>query len=167
MADDNIQHGIDDDPNNDAEKGATLGGLGGAVVGAAAGAAAGPVGAIVGAVVGGLAGAGASGMAVAAVDSVDNDNTVSGVGGGATNDVTGTSNSTLSSGDVVGDPVVTPSRDAGAASGNAVYPSPSSGATSGSVPAVTDADVSDMNIDRGIGNDVPNVRSNTSTTGNI
>lgn len=87
MADDNIQHGIDDDPRNDAEKGAALGGLGGAAVGAVAGAAAGPVGAVVGAVAGGLAGAGASGAAVGAVDRVDNDNTVTGVGDGATRDV--------------------------------------------------------------------------------
>ena len=51
------------------------------------GAAAGPVGAAVGAVVGGLAGALGSGAAVAAVDQVDNDNTVTGVGTGATKDV--------------------------------------------------------------------------------
>ncbi|MBV9469415.1 MAG: hypothetical protein JO316_19420 [Abitibacteriaceae bacterium] len=87
MADDNVQHGIDDNPNNDAEKGATLGGLGGAVVGAAAGSAVGPVGTAVGAVVGGLTGAGASGAAVSAVDKMDNDNTVTGVGQGATPDV--------------------------------------------------------------------------------
>jgi len=80
MADDNIQHGIDDNPHNDAEKGAALGGLGGAAVGAIAGAAAGPVGAIVGAIAGGLVGAGASGAAVSAVDKVDNDNTVTGLG---------------------------------------------------------------------------------------
>lgn len=86
MADDNIQHGIDDDPKNDAEKGAALGGLGGAAVGAVAGAAAGPLGAVVGAVAGGLAGAGASGAAVGAIDQVDNDNTVSGLGDGATRD---------------------------------------------------------------------------------
>lgn len=87
MADDNVQHGIDDNPNNDAEKGATLGGLGGAVVGAAAGSAVGPVGTAIGAVVGGLTGAGASGAAVGAVDKMDNDNTVTGVGDGATQDV--------------------------------------------------------------------------------
>ena len=80
MADDNIQHGIDDDPQNDAEKGAALGGLGGAAVGAVAGSAAGPVGAVVGAVAGGLVGAGASGAAVSAVDRVDNDNNVTGLG---------------------------------------------------------------------------------------
>lgn len=87
MADDNIQHGIDDNPRNDAEKGAALGGLGGAAVGAVAGSAAGPVGTVVGAVAGGLAGAGASGAAVGAVDKVDNDNTVTGIGEGATRDV--------------------------------------------------------------------------------
>jgi len=80
MADDNIQHGIDDDPRNDAEKGAALGGLGGAAVGAVAGSMTGPVGAVVGAVAGGLAGAGASGAAVSAVDKRDNDNNVTGVG---------------------------------------------------------------------------------------
>jgi len=80
MADDNVQHGIDDNPDNDATKGAVAGGLGGAAVGALAG---GPVGAVVGAV----AGAVASGAGVAAVDQVDNDNTVTGVGDGATSDV--------------------------------------------------------------------------------
>jgi hypothetical protein len=87
IRDDNVQHGIDDDPNNDAEKGAALGGIGGAVVGGVAGAAAGPVGAVVGAVAGAAAGAAGSGAAVAAVDQMDNDNTVSGVGDGATRDV--------------------------------------------------------------------------------
>lgn len=80
MAEDHVQHGIDDDPTHDAEKGAAIGGVGGAVVGATAGSMMGPVGTVIGAVVGGLAGAGASGAAVAAVDQVDNDNTVSGLG---------------------------------------------------------------------------------------
>ena len=84
MANDNIQHGIDNNPSGDSEKGAALGGLGGVAVGAAAGSLAGPVGTVIGAVAGGLIGAGASGAAVAAVDAVDNDNTVSGVGSGAT-----------------------------------------------------------------------------------
>lgn len=84
--DDNVQHGIDDDPNNDAAKGAKLGGVGGIVTGAVAGAAAGPVGAVIGAVIGGVAGAVASGAAVGVVDQLDNDNTVSGIGGGATTD---------------------------------------------------------------------------------
>jgi len=79
-ADDNIQHGIDDNPHGDATKGAVLGGLGGAAVGAAAG---GPIGAVVG----GVAGAVGSGAGVAATDRVDNDNTVTGVGQGATTDV--------------------------------------------------------------------------------
>jgi hypothetical protein len=148
MADDQVQHGIDDDPNNDAEKGAALGGLGGAAVGAVAGAAAGPVGAIVGAVVGGLTGAGASGLAVGAVDRVDNDNTVSGVGGGATRDV---NNSTLSGNDVVGLPAETRT-DLADSGQNAVF------GTTGTTITHT-PDVSDMNIDRGIA-DVPNVRSN-------
>lgn len=39
MADNNVQHGIDDNPSNDPQKGATLGGL---AVGAAAGSMAGP-----------------------------------------------------------------------------------------------------------------------------
>jgi len=82
--DDNIQHGIDDNPTGDAEKGAALGGIGGAVTGLAAGAAAGPVGAVLGAVIGGVAGAAASGAAVAAVDRIDNDNTISGLGGTTT-----------------------------------------------------------------------------------
>lgn len=84
--DDNVQHGIDDDPTGDAEKGAKLGGVGGAVTGAVAGAMAGPVGAVAGAIIGGVAGAIGSGAAVAAVDRVDNDNTVSGIGHGATHD---------------------------------------------------------------------------------
>jgi len=79
MADDNVQHGIDDNPEGDAGKGAVLGGVGGAIVGGLAG---GPVGAVVGAV----AGAAASGAGVAAVDSVDNDNTVTGLGDGVTRD---------------------------------------------------------------------------------
>ena len=82
--DDGIQHGIDDNPTGDAEKGAKLGGLGGAVTGAVAGSMAGPVGTVVGAVVGGIAGAVASGAAVGAVDRVDNDDTISGLGHGAT-----------------------------------------------------------------------------------
>lgn len=135
MADDNIQHGIDDNTQNDPEKGAALGGLGGAAVGAAAGSMTGPVGTVVGAVVGGLAGAGASGAAVSAVDNVDNDNTITGVGDGATRDVNATST--------------------GDASVNAAYPSPSTGTV-----GVTNADVSDVNADRtGIGDDVPGVRS--------
>jgi len=85
--DDTIQHGIDDSRTGDAEKGATLGGIGGAVTGAIAGAAAGPIGAVAGAIIGGVAGAVASGAAVAAVDRVDNDNTISGVGDGVTTDM--------------------------------------------------------------------------------
>ncbi len=85
MANDNIQHGIDNNPSGDAEKGAALGGVGGLVTGAMAGSVAGPVGMVVGALIGGVAGAAASGAAVAAVDRVDNDNTVSGLGGN-TND---------------------------------------------------------------------------------
>ena len=84
--DDNVQHGIDDNPHDDGKKGLELGALGGGAVGAIAGLAAGPVGAIVGAIVGGTAGSIASGAAVDAVDSIDNDNTVTGIGSGATTD---------------------------------------------------------------------------------
>ncbi len=90
--DDNVQHGIDDNPNDDAAKGLELGALGGGTVGAIAGSALGPIGAIVGALIGGSVGSVASGAAVAAVDTVDNDDTVSGVGDGVTtkDDLTGT-----------------------------------------------------------------------------
>jgi hypothetical protein len=84
--DDNVQHGIDDDPNNDPKKARNIGGVGGAVTGAIAGAAAGPVGAVGGAIVGAVAGGLGSQAAVAAVDKVDNDNTVTGIGHGATRD---------------------------------------------------------------------------------
>lgn len=82
VPEDEIQHGIDDNPVGDGEKGAKLGGIGGAVTGAVAGSMTGPVGAVVGAVVGGVAGAVGSGAAVAAVDRHDNDDKVSGVGEG-------------------------------------------------------------------------------------
>jgi len=181
MAEDNIQHGIDDNPHNDAEKGAALGGIGGAAVGAIAGAAVGPVGAIVGAVVGGLAGAGASGAAVAAVDQVDNDNTVSGVGSGDANYIDSpstaevadvnrrfgthdTAQTTIGSADIVGHATHdTGYSDTGAAGNNAVYPSPSTGHT-----GVSDADVSDMNIDSANMENrdvVPNVSHDQQTTG--
>lgn len=87
MADDKIQHGIDDDPNNDPTKAKNIGGVGGAVTGAVAGAAAGPVGAVIGAAVGGVVGAVASKAAVKEIDKHDNDNTITGIGGGATTDV--------------------------------------------------------------------------------
>lgn len=85
-ATDRPRHGLDDSADHDPEKGAALGGLGGAAVGAAAGSIAGPVGTIIGAIAGGLVGAGASGAAVAAIDSVDNDNTITGIGDGVTRD---------------------------------------------------------------------------------
>lgn len=78
--DDGIQHGIDNNPHDDAKKGAVGGAIGGAVVGALAG---GPVGAVIGAIAGGAA----SGAGVAAVDRVDNDNTVTGLGHGATGSI--------------------------------------------------------------------------------
>jgi outer membrane lipoprotein SlyB len=86
VREDGIQHGIDDDPHGDAEKGAALGGMGGAVVGGLAGSMTGPVGTVIGAVAGAVAGAAASGAAVAAVDTMDNDNTVTGMGEGVTAD---------------------------------------------------------------------------------
>lgn len=86
VVDDGIQHGIDDNPVGDAGKGAALGGVGGAVVGGLAGAATGPVGIAVGAAVGAVAGTVVSGGAVAAVDAVDNDDNVTGVGDGITPD---------------------------------------------------------------------------------
>lgn len=79
MTNDNVQHGIDDNPSGDAEKGGVMGAVGGAVVGALAG---GPVGAVIGAIAGGAA----SAAGVAAVDKVDNDNTISGVSSGVTTD---------------------------------------------------------------------------------
>lgn len=78
--DDEIQHGIDDNPDEDPAKGAALGGVGGAILGAVAGAPTGPAGMAVGAIAGGMAGAVASGAAVAVVDNVDNDNTLTGIG---------------------------------------------------------------------------------------
>jgi hypothetical protein len=171
MANDNVQHGIDDDPNNDAEKGAALGGLGGAAVGAAAGAMAGPVGAVVGAVVGGLSGAGASGLAVGAVDRVDNDNTVSGLGSSDAN--AAPHNATLSGANVVGmaEPTRTDMADSGVTANRGTIGSPSTGV----------GDVSDMNSDRGItgagtmgvpnvagditpGNNIPGVQTGGATT---
>ncbi len=107
MVNDNIQHGIDNNPSGDAEKGAALGGLGGAAVGAAAGSLAGPLGTVIGAVAGGLLGAGASGAAVAAVDAVDNDNSVSGVGDGTTGNIRASSDNPVIGTDVGGHNVVT------------------------------------------------------------
>jgi len=120
--DDGVQHGIDDNPSGDAEKGATLGGVGGALAGAVAGAAAGPVGAVIGAVIGGVAGAVASGAAVAAVDRVDNDNTVTGLGGGATpdvNDTTGIGATATASDILYADTAVTPGTGIGTTIGAA------------------------------------------------
>ncbi len=85
--DDNIQHGIDDDPNNDPEKARNIGGVAGAITGAIAGSAAGPLGTIGGAVIGAVAGGLGSQAAVGAIDKIDNDNTVTGIGHGATRDV--------------------------------------------------------------------------------
>jgi hypothetical protein len=70
------------DETGDPEKAAAMGAVGGALVGAAAGSLLGPAGAVLGAVGGALAAAGASGLAVDAVDQVDNDNTASGLDDG-------------------------------------------------------------------------------------
>lgn len=85
--DDHVQHGIDDNPNNDPEKAAIGGGVAGAVVGAIAGSMLGPLGAAAGAVVGATAGGTLSGAGVAVVDKFDNDNTVSGLGKDPTLDI--------------------------------------------------------------------------------
>jgi len=85
--DDNIQHGIDDDPNNDPEKAKNIGGVGGAVAGAIAGSAAGPLGTIGGAVIGAVVGGVASKQAVKVVDKYDNDDTITGIGHGHTHEV--------------------------------------------------------------------------------
>ncbi len=106
MVNDNTQHGIDNNTSGDAEKGAAIGGLGGAAVGAAAGSLAGPIGTLIGAVAGGLMGAGASGAAVAAVDSVDNDNTVTGIGSD-TGNIRASSDAPVTGSDIGGHNVVT------------------------------------------------------------
>jgi len=74
------------DPAEDAELGAALGGAGGAMAGALAGSVMGPAGTVVGSLVGGLVGAVSSGAAVAAVDRIDNDDNLSGVGSGILSD---------------------------------------------------------------------------------
>ncbi len=68
------------DTHHDAKVGGELGGVGGAVTGAIAGSAAGPLGTIAGALIGGVAGALGSSAAVNAVDKVDDDTTISGLG---------------------------------------------------------------------------------------
>ncbi len=84
MSESRTQNEIDNAANNasnrDTKIGTELGGAGGAVTGAVAGSVAGPVGTIIGAVVGGIAGAVASGAAVHAVDKVDDDDTITGIG---------------------------------------------------------------------------------------
>jgi hypothetical protein len=80
LNDDGIQHGIDDDSNNDPKKARNIGAVGGAVTGLAAGSMAGPLGAVGGAIVGGVAGALGSQAAVNAVDKHDNDDNMTGLG---------------------------------------------------------------------------------------
>ncbi len=84
MTDTRTQNEIDNAVNNasgrDTKIGTELGGAGGAVTGAMAGAVAGPVGMVAGAIIGGVVGAVASGAAVHAVDKVDDDDTISGIG---------------------------------------------------------------------------------------
>jgi hypothetical protein len=76
------------DETDDSAIGATLGGVGGALAGAAAGAILGPAGSVAGAVIGALAGAGAAGLAVDAVDQIDDDQTLTGLDEGAARDGT-------------------------------------------------------------------------------
>lgn len=71
---------VDANGVSDATKGAQLGGVGGLAVGVLAGAMAGPVGALVGGAIGAVVGAMGSGAAVAAVDRVDNDDSITGLG---------------------------------------------------------------------------------------
>ncbi len=84
MSESRTQNEIDNAANNasgrDTKIGTELGGAGGVVTGAIAGSVAGPVGTVIGAVVGGIAGAVASGAAVHAVDKVDDDDTITGIG---------------------------------------------------------------------------------------
>lgn len=84
MSESRTQNEIDNEVNNasgrDTKIGTELGGAGGVVTGAIAGSVAGPIGTVIGAVVGGIAGAVASGAAVHAVDKVDDDDTISGIG---------------------------------------------------------------------------------------
>lgn len=76
------------DETNDSAIGATIGGVGGALAGAAAGAILGPGGSVAGAVIGAFAGAGAAGLAVDAVDQIDDDRTLTGLDEGAARDGT-------------------------------------------------------------------------------
>ncbi len=71
---------VHNETHHDAKVGGEIGGVGGAVAGMAAGAVAGPVGAVIGAVIGGVAGAVGSAAAVDAVDKIDDDTTVTGLG---------------------------------------------------------------------------------------
>lgn len=80
--DDSVQHGIDGNDGDDGKTALGLGAVGGGTVGAIAGSVLGPLGTLVGAAIGGTIGSLASGAAVDAVDAVDNDDTVSGVGSG-------------------------------------------------------------------------------------
>jgi hypothetical protein len=66
--------------HHDARVGGELGGLGGAVTGAIAGSAVGPLGTIGGAIIGGIVGAVGSSILVNAVDKIDDDTTISGIG---------------------------------------------------------------------------------------
>ena len=77
---DGIQHGIDNDPEDDAAKGGIIGATGGAIVGAVAGSLLGPVGAVVGGITGAAIAGSASVLAVMGVDEVDNDNNITGIG---------------------------------------------------------------------------------------
>ena len=75
-----VANEVHNETHHDAKVGGELGGVGGAVTGAVAGSMAGPVGTIIGAVIGGVAGALGSSAAVNAVDKIDDDTTVTGLG---------------------------------------------------------------------------------------
>ena len=83
MADETVRTGVngdptlDDDSQNDPQKGATIGGIGGAVAGALTGSMAGPLGTLAGAVIGGIVGAVTSKAAVGVIDKLENDNSLS------------------------------------------------------------------------------------------
>ena len=84
--------------HHDAKVGGELGGVGGAVTGAIAGSAVGPLGTIAGALIGGVAGALGSSAAVNAVDKIDDDTTISGLGhhtGHVVDNTTATAGTTL------------------------------------------------------------------------
>ncbi len=126
LTDDGIQHGIDDNPHNDAAKGAITGGIGSATMGAIAGSMLGPAGAVAGALIGGAIGAAASGAAVAVIDRHDNDNNITGLGDSVARD---------HDDDIDGTPGYVSDTGTGT-----VYPAQTTGSASGAAPMGTMAD---------------------------